>query len=223
MTDIGLYEYIAEQTHQGVAAEVLRQSLMESGWTELDIDNAFHDVAAGLSPLTEGVSLHEDVSQVRSMVTLLAARIKNVEAALANVGALSMQGELPPGSGMPERSLIAGRPGNVRYVVLGVGFAVVTGWLAMQAYLGGWYGPLAMAGIVTAIGLFGLAMGYVLLRTGRAWGAAIFTATALAAWSSAAWLAWYKYHAMEWTTALALGVLLLVLTVVTGRRIGRLR
>jgi hypothetical protein len=217
MADVELHEYIADQTRQGVAAEVLRQSLMEAGWTELEIENAFHDVAAGLSPLTEGASLHEDVSQVRSMVTLLAARLKTVEAALASVGALPMQAELPVG--MP--ALPAGRHGARLYAYLGAVFALAATWLSLKAYLG-WYGHIATVGIVTAIGLFSISVGYIMLRRGRSWAAAIYSAIALVAWGAEAWVAWYVYGAMEWTTALALAILLLVLGVVTGRRIGRL-
>ncbi len=91
-----LLDYIREQTRQGLTAQDIRATLMESGWSERDVENAFHDVAAGLEPLTRGASIHEDLAQVRGMVAHLAARVRTLEFRLTAAGALSELAELPP-------------------------------------------------------------------------------------------------------------------------------
>lgn len=90
-----LVSYIAQQTRSGLAAVDLRTSLMEAGWSEEEIGNALHDVAAGMEPLTTGVALHEDLAQVRGVVAHLASRIRVLEGRLASTGLLTMPEALP--------------------------------------------------------------------------------------------------------------------------------
>lgn len=219
-----LISYISEQTQQGIPAQVLREALLESGWREYDIENAFHDVAAGLNPLTEGASLHEDVSQVRSMVTHLAARIKNLEAVLASAGVLPMQSELPAGLGDPSRTLSSAQNPRGALVIafLSVGLiSVVASWLAMAVFIRQSLAPFDQATIAEGIGVASLIIGLVMMRMRYAWSAALWVGTSIVVWATTIWLAWRDYQAMEWTTALALGVLLIVLALVVGRRIDR--
>ena len=83
--DPDLISYIRRETQNGVTAHELRETLMEAGWNELDVDNGLHDVAAGLRPVTEGASIHEDLAQVRGMVAHLAMRVNSLEARLIQV------------------------------------------------------------------------------------------------------------------------------------------
>lgn len=211
MTSPELITYIGEQTQQGVSADILRQSLMESGWHERDIENALHDVAAGLSPLTEGASLHEDVSQVRSMVAVLATRVKTIEAQLASVAALPMQKELP--APVHHHWLASAVVGIALWGVFGAYvFGVATGQLMPT--------PDQMM-IAIAVGGIFFAIGYRAMRRGHAWMGAMLTGMAISLWGMTTWLAWSIQHLMEWSTALALGVLLVVLAGVMGRWIDR--
>jgi hypothetical protein len=95
MPNSQLVSYLQEQTQQGASAQMLRESLMEAGWPELEIDNALHDVAAGLHPATPGASIHEDLAQVRGMVAHLAARVKTLEARLLPSEFIGPDHELP--------------------------------------------------------------------------------------------------------------------------------
>lgn len=45
-----LVAYIQQQIQKGMSAQTLRESLMEAGWQERDIENALNDVAAGSHP-----------------------------------------------------------------------------------------------------------------------------------------------------------------------------
>ena len=107
--DPELISYIRQQTQEGVTAHELRETLMEAGWGELDVDNALHDVAAGLRPVTEGASIHEDLAQVRGMVAHLASRIQKLEARLVGAPAMSAILQLPVGTDAPARELPRGR------------------------------------------------------------------------------------------------------------------
>ena len=97
MANPELLSYIHEQTRQGMTAQDIRVALMESGWSERDVENAFHDVAAGLEPLTQGASIHEDLAQVRGMVSHLANRVRTIETRLIAAGQLPELPELPSG------------------------------------------------------------------------------------------------------------------------------
>jgi hypothetical protein len=203
--------YVSEQTRQGVPAEVLRQSLMESGWHERDIANALHDVAAGLSPLTEGASLHEDVSQVRSMVSVLAARVKTIEATLASAGSLPMQKELS--APKPHHSLAS--------IIVGIVLWIALGWYAVGLATNDPIPKSDRTIIIAALGAGLFIIGYTAMRMRRPWMAALLAGAAISLWSVTAWLSWSVQHAMEWSTALALGVFLFVLAFVMGRWIDR--
>lgn len=120
MSHQDLVLYIREQTQQGVTAEVLRQKLMEAGWRELDIANALHDVAAGLRPVSEGASIHEDLAQVRGVVAHLATRMKALEVHLASASlALPVGTELPKPPPAPPM-LPTGRSTHWRSILLRV-------------------------------------------------------------------------------------------------------
>lgn len=106
--DLDLNSYVRQQTQNGVTANELRETLMEAGWAELDIDNALHDVAAGLRPVTEGASIHEDLAQVRGMVAHLASRVKMLETRLVQAPVMPPM-ELTAGTGSPARELPRGR------------------------------------------------------------------------------------------------------------------
>ena len=68
--------------------------------------------------------------------------------------------------------------------------------------------------------LFAL-VSWLFMRRRRSWSArlTVASAAALGGWST--WLAWDRYQLLEWTTAAALAVLLLVYLFVAGRWISR--
>jgi hypothetical protein len=233
-----LVSYIRQQSQQGVAAPELRVALMEAGWFEADIDNAMHDVAAGLQPVTAGASIHEDLAQVRGMVAHLASRVKILEARLP-AGQAGLTGQpapeaLPSGGGL---SLPKGTIGSERELVQGRGsrwlerFVGVLADVVVLAFVG-WYlaaqvarndampvGLFATVGIIAA-GVFTVA--YHFMRRRRAWVANLMAASAIALWSIIVWHAWQTYHVLGGQTAIGLYVLLFVLLVVMGRWIERL-
>lgn len=219
-----LVTYLREQTQQGVPADVLRQTLMEAGWLELDIENALHDVAAGMTPLSEGVSLHEDVSQVRAMVAHLASRVRTIEARLTAGGALPMQGELPSGTIGPERELKAGHRRHLMWKIVSVvGVFVLFAGIGFYMRLSDVrVTPMTQLSVAVLVGILSLGAGVIAMRRHHAWIASLGTAIAVAAWTLTTYVAWQTYHSLEWATAVAIGVFLLVLTVVMGRWIDRL-
>ncbi len=219
-----LVTYLKEQTQQGVPADVLRQVLMEAGWRELDIENGLHDVAAGLVPLTEGVSLHEDVSQVRTMVAHLASRVRALEARLTIGEALPMQAELPSGTIGPERELTAGHRRHlvwktVSVLVVFALFASIGFYMRLSDIR---IAPLNQLAVAVLVGGVSLGAGVIAMRRHHAWIASLGTAIAVSAWTLTTYVSWQTYHSIEWTTAGAIGVFLLVLAVVMGRWIDRL-
>jgi len=226
MPESELISYITEQTQQGVSAELLRQTLMEAGGDEKENANALHDVAAGLEPLTEGISLHEDVSQVRSMVAHLASRMRVVEAALASVGALPMQGQLPNGMIGPDHELPmprhAWRLGTMTTTIVALGVVFATRTYAYRLIDQNVLAPVDLAIIAAGAGVLLLIAGYIAMRLHRAWVASFFTGSAVAVWALTGWIAWRSYHFIERSTAAALGALLLILALVMGRWIDRL-
>lgn len=221
-----LVDYIREQTSAGVPAQELRAALMETGWSERDVENALHDVAAGLEPLTSGASLHEDVAQVRGMVSHLASRVQRLEAHLVSAGALSAPAELGAGTGAPERELPSGRGSGV---VMKAATALAAA--AVLATYGRLFQTAVSASDSAPVGLLqGAALAGILLLVGawrlmrrHPWGAQVFAASAAAVWAVAVWHAWRTYHYMEVSTASAIGVLLLVLLLVIGRWVDRYR
>ena len=226
MPDSELVDYIQEQTQQGVTAQDLRVSLMEAGWHESDISNALHDVAAGLHPTTPGASIHEDLAQVRGMVAHLASRVHSIEATLASSGALSAQGQLSSGTLGADHELPA--PERHRWfssasmlVVLVALFALVGSYssdLVSRHALA----PVDQLIIVASVAVLLLIAAVVSMRRHLAWVASLLTASAVTLWGMDVFLSWRVYGDMEWSVALALGVLLLVLTFAMGRWIARL-
>jgi hypothetical protein len=222
-----LIDYIREQTQQGVSAEALREELMEAGWHQTDIENALHDVAAGLHPVTAGASIHEDLAQVRGMVAHLATRVRTLEAHLASVGVLGAPAPMAvlPG-GTPDASHTlsrAHRPG--RRVVMTIAAALVcaaAGWYAASLIDRSGSAPVSWLMVAAASGLVLMAVSVILMRRGKGWAASILAALAVAVWAVDTIVAWRFWRMMEWTTALALGVLLLVVAVVAARWSDRL-
>ncbi|MEK7637986.1 MAG: hypothetical protein AAB375_00970 [Patescibacteria group bacterium] len=225
MADSELVDYIREQTQQGVTAENLRVSLMEAGWHESDINNALHDVAAGLHPATPGASIHEDLAQVRGMVAHLATRVHSIEATLASTGALGMQEQLPSGTLGPDHEISApkrhhwfGRTLSLLALIALFGFvgSYASGLVAHNALA-----PLDQLIIAAAAGALLLVCAIIAMRRHSAWTASLLTASALMLWGMDGLISWRAYHYMEWTTAVALGVLLVVIAVVMGSWIRR--
>jgi hypothetical protein len=129
--DPDLIAYIRQETQDGVTANELRETLMEAGWNELDVDNALHDVAAGLRPVTEGASIHEDLAQVRGMVAHLAVRVQKLEVQfIAAPAALT----LPAGTNVPARELPRGRRAQGLLMFLVVSVSLFAGVLTLRAW-----------------------------------------------------------------------------------------
>lgn len=223
-----LVDYVRTQTQGGVAAEDLRVALMEVGWHELDIENALHDVAAGLHPTTPGASIHEDLAQVRGMVAHLAKRLKGVEAQLASLPsarALPVQAQLPSTFIGADHELPIRRSRFLRRgisllasVVLFVCVGVYTrGLVASQTLL-----PIEYLLGVVVVGCVLMVASIMCMRSGRGWAASLTAAGGLTLWMTSTYLAWYVYHSISWIVAAALAVLFIVLAFVLNRWISRL-
>ncbi|MCC6934607.1 MAG: hypothetical protein IT406_02905 [Candidatus Yanofskybacteria bacterium] len=215
-----LVSYIQEQTQQGISAQLLRESLLEAGWHETDIENALHDVAAGLHPATPGASIHEDLAQVRGMVAHLAARVRGIEAALSSVASLPMQRELSTQGALPAAPSRQW-PGRLLAGMVGVASAVGAARFGANLVAHGSLMPRDAAIVASAIALVVLLGGLVAMRHRSAKMATCCTAGALMMGALVVWSAWREYAALEWTVALALGALLIVLAAVLGAWIDR--
>jgi hypothetical protein len=226
MPDSELVDYIQEQTQQGVTAENLRVSLMEAGWHEADISNALHDVAAGLHPTTPGASIHEDLAQVRGMVAHLATRVHSIEAMLASVGALGAQGQLPTGTLGPDRELAApGHPHRILKVVtavVAIAVFVLFGSYTSSLVSSHALSPLDAMIIAASLAALLLIGAIIAMRRHFAWTASLLTASAVTLWGMDVYVSWSVYQDMEWSVALALGVLLVVIVYAMGRWVARL-
>ncbi len=210
MPILDLVAYVQEQTQEGVSAQTLRESLMAAGWQERDIENAFHDVAAGLYPATPGASIHEDLAQVRSMVAHLASRVKYLESTFIG----------------PERELTASAlSGKLWRIMPIVVMAALAFWLGMfvpslvSRYA---FSPADQTVIGGALGFLLLVSSLLGWRWRRAFIAEMFLAAAIALWMADTFVAWYAYQFISATLALALGALFLALPLVIGRRLDRL-
>src|SRR4030042_865092 len=215
MTVPEMIEYVRQQSQAGVSAQELRETLMAAGWTEFDVENALHDVAAGLQPITVGASIHEDLAQVRGLVAHLTARVGRLEARLTNA----------PGTPMltnPEPALPA--PRRHWWGFLAVSLILVTVCVGMGVTLAGITADNATRSFVTvAVAVLVVALfGWFFVRHQRAWPARYSAAMAIAIGSWSTWLAWRRFHVIEGTTALAIGVLFLVYLVVVARWINRI-
>lgn len=227
-----LVDYIRVQTQEGVTAEDLRFSLLEAGWQETDIDNALHDVAAGLHPATPGASIHEDLAQVRGMVAHLASRLKGVEAQLASLAALPGQRSLTPQAQLPTEFIgadheLTGPPRRGTFMKAISLLVAVTLAVFLGAYGTGLVERNALAPrdhliIAAVLGLFMVIASVVSMRRGSGWTASLLAAGGLTLWATDVFVSWRVYHFMEWSVALGLAVLFVVLAVVMGRWIVRL-
>lgn len=224
MTHTDLVSYIREQTQNGISAEGLRIALMEAGWREADIENALHDVAAGLHPVTAGASIHEDLAQVRGMVAHLANRVRTLEARLTGAPlALPMEGELPGGVplALPPPAPTPFWPRHIIAILFGWVTFLFVGQFATDWATGAGLLPADQALFTAVLGASVLVGAYILMRLRSAWLASLATDGALGVLASAISVA-YDDHMIEFSTAAALGVLLLVLLVVMERWIDRL-
>lgn len=221
MASPDLVVYIRQQTQEGIPAQELRVALMEAGWNERDVDNALHDVAAGLQPVTSGASIHEDLAQVRGMVAHLASRVKVLEARLTGgvVGALPELQQLPSGQAMPLPS-----PRRVHAVSALLPFLIATTLVVAGWPVIGFTADVALRGLLLAVllGLLCAFIGIRMMRRHHGWWARLFTAVAGASWALAGWYAWQTMGLMETTTAAALAVFIAVYLLVAGRWIERL-
>jgi hypothetical protein len=209
-----LVDYIQAQTQEGVSAQDLRVSLMEAGWHEVDIDNALHDVAAGLHPATPGASIHEDLAQVRGMVAHLAARMKDLEGTIASFAsspqrlALESQEQLPTAFIGAERELTATPPASLFSRAVSLALTLL-GSLGLARYGVSLVRRQEIALqdfhiMVIAFGLLALVLSVVLIRQGRAWSGMMACVGALTVWLIDIDLAWRSYHSIGWTVGLAL-------------------
>lgn len=220
MSDSDLVDYIQEQTQQGVSARDLRILLMEAGWHESDINNALHDIAAGLYPATPGASIHEDLAQVRTVVAHLATRIHSIEATLVSTGVMPVQGQLPSGTLGPDHEISAPqahhRFGRAAMLVV---------LIALFGYLGSFstalvarhsLSPVDQLTIAAATAALLLVWAIVAMRRRSVWTAMLLTASAVTLSAMVGLISWRVYNYMEWTTAAALGALLFVFALVAG-------
>jgi hypothetical protein len=223
-----LVTYVRQQSHDGIAASDVRVSLLEAGWSELDIENAFHDVAAGMQPVSAGASLHEDLAQVRGMVAHLATRVRVLEASLPAGQAGLVGAPLPaPDASLrgaelrPERELTAGHESTaVRFlwVFFALAASVAVGWFFAQqsSAPAPWLWAAVGADLCVLI-----VLAVVLMKRGKAWGAAALTAVAVVEAALATASAAMVWDLIGSSVAIALGVLYLVFAVVMGRWIDR--
>jgi hypothetical protein len=223
-----LVDYIRTQTQEGVPAEDLRVALMDAGWQEFDIENALHDVAAGLHPATPGASIHEDLAQVRGMVAHLATRVKGIEVQLASLPLphpLPVQAQLPSAFIGPDHELSVrgkGRALKALSLVIAVVISVYVGIFATGLVQRNALAPRDHLLIAAALGLIFIIAAIVSMRRGNGWIASLWTAFGLALWATDAYISWRIYHYLERSVALALGILFLVIALVMGRWIQRL-
>lgn len=224
MPDSDLVNFIQEQTQEGVPAQDLRVLLMEAGWHESDINNALQDVAAGLHPATPGVSIHADLAQVRTVVAHLASRVGSIEATLASTGVLETQGQLPTGTLGPDHELPAPKRHRLRHaVMLLVTVALFVGVGLYAADIQEQYAtlPTKLMIIAAAVGVLLLLTAIVAMRRRSTWTAILLTASGVTLLGTVGLISWSVYALMQWYTAAALGVLLLVNAVVAGTWIHR--
>lgn len=219
-----LVDYVRTQTQEGVGAEYLRTALMEAGWQELDIDNALHDVAAGLHPATPGASIHEDLAQVRGLVAHLATRIKGVEARLASIPGQAML----PTSYIGADHEITDKPMGGMFIhiisiLAAFAAAIFLGKYATELIQNNSLSPRDFTVIIVALGAFLIDAGVVTMRRGRGWIATMLTAFGLMLWTAIVGISWRVYEFIQWPVALALGVLLLVIALVMSRWIEHLK
>lgn len=215
MSNPDLVTYIQEQTQQGVSAQTLREALMESGWQEMHIENAFHDVAAGLHPATPGASIHEDLAQVRGMVAHLASRVGHIEALLPSTF-IGPDHEL---THTESHAVFWRATSTIVLIGLSVWLGVYTTELISRAALA----PLDQIIIAAALGLVLMCSAVASILWRAAWVASVLTAAAIALWAADIFIAWHVYHFTGWVVAVGLGVLLIAGIFAMGRWIDRFK
>lgn len=233
MPDADLVTYIQDQTAEGITAEALRESLMGAGWHERDIENAFHDVAAGLHPATPGASIHEDLAQVRGMVAHLAGRIRGLEASLASVAGVGVRGQLPTQGAIPsafigpDHELPAPRGsswvGRLFALLIAVAGMGTLGAVMGMRVLGREVFPFDEMVIFGASAAFLMVVAVIAMRRHHPWTAMLLSATAASMWLTQAVVAWRLFDAISLTVAGALCALVLVVVSVIGVWTERLR
>lgn len=218
-----LVAYIREQTQDGITADSLRVALMEAGWPERDVENALHDVAAGLHPVTAGASIHEDLAQVRGMVAHLAGRVRTLEARLTGVPLeLPMQQELPGAPlALPPAAPAPFWPRHMIAILFGWAAFLFTSQFAADWAMTAGLLPSDQALFTGAAGAGLLVVGYIAMRLKSAWLSSLITDGALGILGSAIVVA-QSNGLIETSTAIAIGILLLVLLVVMELWIDRL-
>ncbi len=233
MPDADLVAYIQDQTAEGVTAEALRESLMSVGWRERDIENAFHDVAAGLHPATPGASIHEDLAQVRGMVAHLANRIRGLEATFASVAGIGTQAQLPTQAAIPSAfigpdhelpsshaSSWMGRLFALLIVVAGMGTLGATMGVRV---LGREVFPFDEMVIFGASAAFLMVVALIAMRRHHPWTAILLSAVAASMWLTQIIVVWRLFDVMSLTVVGALCALVLVVVCVIGVWTERLR
>jgi hypothetical protein len=233
MPDADLVAYIQDQTAEGVTAEALRESLMSAGWHELDVENAFHDVAAGLHPATPGASIHEDLAQVRGMVAHLANRIRGLEATLASVAGIRAQAQLPTQAAIPSTFIGPDHELPPPHTTSWMGrFFALCIAIAGMGTLGAVMGvrmmgrevfPFDEMVLFGASAAFLMVVAVVAMRRHHPWTAILLSAIAASTWLTQIGIAWWLFSAMSATVAAALCALVLVVVCVMGVWTERLR
>lgn len=220
MTDPDLIAYIRQQSAQGVTAQTLREELLASGWREEDIENALHDMAAGLHPVTAGASLHEDLAQVRGIVSHLASRVQRLEARLAV--SLAPSRELASGA-LPKEMLPAPRKrvGAGIMVTLFIVGAVLFGWYMTELVVQNPQVPTLVLLTIAGISTIFFLGAFLAMRRNKGWLAALLISSGSIAGAADVWVAWRTYQVMEAQTAIGVFVLIAVLVTVMGRWINR--
>lgn len=216
MSDPELVTYIRQQSAQGMSAQTLREELLSAGWRDADIENALHDVAAGLHPVTAGASIHEDLAQVRGLVSHLASRVQRLE--------LQLPSGVPTGSDQmllapPRRSHVL----MTFMLTLFIVAAVTFGWYMIELVQNNIQMPQSSLVTIAGVGLILFLLAILAMRRHKGWAATLLTASGVIAWTADTFVAWRSYHVLETQTAVAIGILLVILSLVMGRWIDRLQ
>ncbi len=230
MPPSSLVDYIHEQTRDGISAHDIRVELLAAGWRELDIENGFRDVAAGLHPVTPGASIHEDLAQVRGMVAHLATRMKDLEATLASVAtlphqqSLPMQGQLPTAFIGADHELTARpAPSLARRAISLVIAALVFLQLAQYGAILVQRQSIAQQDyhvmVASFVALLVIAAALA-LRSRASWRATLLSASALILGGADLVFSWRVYHWIA-APAAAIGGIILLTTLMTLRRWGK--
>lgn len=206
--------YIAEQIGQGLDAQTVKRTLLETGWLEIDVDNALRDVAADAIPAT-AVSIHDDMVRMRHAVNDLDKRIGHLETALAAVP----EATLSNGTMGPEKALPEPPVHQWRRILMWLGLTVLfvlIGYVSMASIARDSITPVSRIWAEVFIGIVLTSAGFITGRMKKRAMANLLTGTGLAFAALATIGAWYLNY-IEWSVALAVGALLVTLALVLGR------